>query len=163
MQHTSEFELRVDFPAQASAGHPPSGPRLTVLVDGVDVIGDATGQVGWSPGDILSADSPFLPSRPGDRIAIYRCACPAQGCPPQGCGVVAPMMRKIVGQLWWMDFRLYTGVFDGPRAMGDVPDVGERLPVPTLIFDDEQYRAEIARAIADTSWRDTDAAHRVSA
>ena len=33
------------------------------------------------------------------------------------------MMRKIVGQLWWMDFREYTGVFDRPRhATGEVPD-----------------------------------------
>ncbi|WP_328991138.1 hypothetical protein OG394_33285 [Kribbella sp. NBC_01245] len=149
MQHTSEFALRVDFPAQAPTGHPPSGPRLTVLVDGVDVIGAATGQVGWSPDVVLSDDSPFLPSRPGDRIAIYHCACPADGC-----GVVAPMMRKIVGQLWWMDFRSYTGVFDGPRAIAEIPpDAGERLQVPTLIFDDEQYRAEVARAIA--AWRDT--------
>jgi hypothetical protein len=149
MQHTSDFQLRVDYPAYLPNEHPAEGPRLTVLVDGVDVIGAATGHVGWHPDAVLSADSPFLPSRPGDRIAIYTCACPLSGC-----GVVAPMMRKIVGQLWWMDFREYTGVFDQPRPAGEVPDTGKRLPVPTLIFDDAQYRAEVARAVADESWRD---------
>jgi hypothetical protein len=48
----------------------------------------------------------------------------------------------------WVDFRDYTGGFDGPTAPdGDRPD-GRPWPIQDLHFDRGQYIAEVRRASA---------------
>jgi hypothetical protein len=82
---------------------------------------------------------------------VYRCSC---GEP--GCGVVAPIISEASGRVRWSDFRDYTGVFVEPEV-GDwtsheILASGDRLALPEIYFDSEQYRAEVARASADESW-----------
>ncbi|HZR53119.1 MAG TPA: hypothetical protein VFB06_26845 [Streptosporangiaceae bacterium] len=104
-----------------------------------------------------SNQSPLLPDDQGRRVAVYRCS-----CGEAGCGVIAPVIlpspdgRKVS----WVDFRDYTGVFDGPvRAGSGCPD-GTPWPFRDLHFDRGRYIAEIRRASADRSW---ETARRVTA
>jgi hypothetical protein len=128
-------------------------PVVTILVDGKDVLANArgTGFIGFDPAAILGADSPLLPSDSPRRVAVYRCSC---GEP--GCGVVAPIISEADGRIGWSDFRDYTGVFVEPEVDAwtteEILANGDRLGLPEIYFDSEQYRAEVARASADESW-----------
>ena len=60
----------------------------------------------------------------------------------------------------WVDFRDYTGVFDGPVLAGSGRPDGTPWPFRDLHFDRGHYIAEIRRASADRSW---ETARRVTA
>jgi hypothetical protein len=133
--------LRVD------PGDTEDWPVVTVLVDGVDVIGEAIGFQGFDPEDVLGADLALEPVEPPRRVAVDRCSC---GVP--GCGVAACVVAEEDGVVTWSDFRDFTGVYSRPVPdLGD-PDGGKALPVQDIRFDAGQYRAEVSRAAADRGW-----------
>jgi hypothetical protein len=138
------FGLRFDHPAD----QPEDYPVVTILIDGQDSLALARpGYQGFDPDDILGAESPLLPVKPGRRVAVYRCSC---GEP--GCGVIAPRItHRTDGHIIWTDFRDYTGVFAGP-TVADEPGGGDHIRQASLLFDAQQYTAEVARANADRSW-----------
>lgn len=129
----------------------PDWPVVNVLVDGRDPFAAAApGWRGFDPADILGPDSPLLPVDPGRRVAVYCCSC---GEP--GCGVIAPVIVASPDgrRVSWVDFRDYTGVFDGPVTdSDDDDDDGRPWDLPGLHFDRQQYVAEVMRASRDRSW-----------
>lgn len=135
--------LRID------AGDSPDWPRVTVLIDGEDIIGHATGFKGFDPDDLLAEDGPLLPQEPPRRVAIYRCS-----CGEAGCGVAACIVSEVDGFVRWQDFRDFIGVYCKPMVDEDPPG-GSRHGLPDLAFDGGQYRAEVARATADRGWETT--------
>lgn len=137
---------------RADPGTSADWPLLTVLVDGVDVIGAAVRFLGFDPDDILGGDQPLLPATPPRRVAVYRCSC---GEP--GCGVAACLVTASPGMVTWADFRDVTGVYNGPVADDDAvdddaPDEGAPLPIEDIHFAADQYHAEVSRAATDRRW-----------
>lgn len=130
----------------------PDWPVVRILVDTVDPFDVvAPGWQGFDPDDILGPSSPLLPTAKPRRVAVYRCSC---GEP--GCGVVAPIIERTADArlVLWHDFRDYVGLFSGPNVTyPDVEFVASRSwDVPRLVFDAEQYRAEVRRATQDRGW-----------
>ncbi len=140
VREVHQIDFRVD------AEESPEWPSVTVLVDGEDVIGRATGFKGFDPDDLFAADGALLPRDPPRRVAVYRCSC---GEP--GCGCAACQISEHDGAIVWRDFRDVVGVYWKPTVEPD-PTGGSRHPVPDLTFDATQYRQEVDRATADRSW-----------
>jgi hypothetical protein len=67
-----------------------------------------------------------------------------------GCASVAPVIRADGELIRWSDFRDFTGVFDGPTVKRD-PSGGKRLRLKDVVFDSEQYVAEVKRAGAEAA------------
>jgi hypothetical protein len=112
------LDLRVD------PGGGADWPVVTVLVDGADVIGDATGFQGFDPDMILGDDRPLVPLAPLRRVAVYRCSC---GEP--GCGVAAAVISTAGEVVTWTDFRDFTGVYGGSRSgTWSTPDARAATP-----------------------------------
>ncbi len=65
---------------------------------------------------------------------------------------MTPQIHRDGDEIVWSDARDYTGVFVGPRALGEVPPGRTRLAMPVLRFDADQYEAEVRRATNDRSW-----------
>jgi hypothetical protein len=55
------------------------------------------------------------------------------------------IVRRTDGRILWTHFRDYTGVFVGPIVDPD-PDAGVELGLPELVFEADQYAAEVHRA-----------------
>lgn len=125
-------------------------PDVAILVDGEDrFVRAGQGHFrGFDPRDMLGVASPLLPQSSSRRVAVYRCS-----CGEAGCGVIAPLIAEVDGKILWTDFRDYTGVFVGPTVEEDweLPE-GKELPLADIWFDAEQYRVEVERASADSSW-----------
>lgn len=138
------LDLRIDRPGNY--------PVVTVLIDGADLLTEIQdGFHGFDPAEMLGPESPLCPLTVRQRVAIYRCSCGIAGC-----GVIAPTIRRRDGDIVWADFRDYTGVFNGPTVdQLEVPG-GRRLDQPALVFDADQYLAEVRRAVADRSWESPD-------
>jgi hypothetical protein len=88
----------------------------------------------------------LLPASPERRVAIYRCT-----CGEAGCACVAPFICQAGMHVRWTDFRDFTGVYVEPAVESNPPG-GAALPLPELVFDADQYRAEVERATVDRSW-----------
>ncbi|RNI25128.1 hypothetical protein [Flexivirga caeni] len=131
-------------------GDNPDWPEMALRVDGKNPFETvAEGWRGFDPADILGGERPLLPVHIGRRVAVYRCSC---GVP--GCGVIAPWIERSPDgrRISWMDFRNYTGVFDGP-VRDDVDRFdGRAWGLPAIHFEAAQYEAEVCRAAADRSW-----------
>lgn len=128
----------------------PDWPVVSVLVDGRDPFAAvAPGWRGFDPAEILGPDSPLLPADRGRRVAVYCCS-----CRDPGDGVIAPAIFPSLDgrRVSWVDFRNYTGVFDGPVADSYDDDKGRPWDLPDLHFSREQYVAEVDRASRDRSW-----------
>jgi hypothetical protein len=128
----------------------PDWPVVQILVDGREAFVDRLPEwQGFDPADILGDRSPLLPEDLGRRVAVYRCSCGIAGC-----GVIAPVIMPSPDgrRVSWVDFRDYTGVFDGPTAPDSDRFEGRPWPIRDLDFDRSQYVAEIRRASADRSW-----------
>jgi hypothetical protein len=104
---------------------------------------------GFDPAEILGARSPLVPDDAGRRVAVYRCS-----CGEAGCGVIAPYIVASPHhtRISWVDFRDYTGVFNGPLAPRSDDYEGRPWDLPDLHFDRDQYLAEVRRATKDRSW-----------
>ena len=140
---TSELGFRVDVVGDIPS---PDWPSVTILVDGTDVIGRATGFQGFDPDDIFGRGSPLIPQDPPRRVAVYRCSC---GEP--GCGCAACVITQEGDIVRWSDFRDYTGVYARPLVQEN-PSEGTRQPVPDLEFEAAQYLKAVRRASEDRSW-----------
>ena len=151
---TAALELRVE--RYGTDGHP-DYPVVTVLIGGRETLArhGRRGYKGFSPTQILGAQSPLLPADSPRRVAVYGCCCGIARC-----GCVAPLISQRGDEVRWSDFRDFADVYDGPAAEAS-PLGGVPLPFPDLAFDARQYRAEIERACADRSWQTADwqAAH----
>jgi hypothetical protein len=90
------------------------------------------------------------PTIPPRRVAVYRCVC---GEP--GCGCVAVVIDDLGDRVRWSDARDYTGVYADPLTETD-PRGGSALGLPDVVFDREQYLAELRRAAGDRSWETAD-------
>ncbi|HZX09179.1 hypothetical protein [Kribbella sp.] len=126
----------------------PDWPVVTIRVNGSNPFaGVADEWQGFDPAEILGADAPLVPDDAGRRVAVYRCSC---GEP--GCGVIAPYIVPSPDhqRISWIDFRDYTGVFNGPLTA--TPTEGRPWNLPDLHFNRTQYLAEVRRATADRSW-----------
>lgn len=131
-------------------GNRPDWPVVQVLVDGREAfVDELPGWQGFDPADMLGDQSPLLPGDQGRRVAVYRCSCGIEGC-----GVIAPViMPSPEGRrVSWVDFRDYTGVFNGPTASDTGRFDGRPWPFRDLHFDRSQYLDEIMRASGDRSW-----------
>jgi hypothetical protein len=135
-----------------------SGTIVTILIDGVDVLGgdeDRYGGLGWSSVDVLTTDSPFLPTSEPRRVALYRC-----GCGNWEDGNVTALIFERDGLVHWTDIRSMGGAFRGPATLDSWVDPTRLadetyveahsqppLGVDDLTFDAVQYRTEIERAV----------------
>lgn len=138
--HLHRLELRVELDR-----HRPHWPTVKVLIDGQNSLG-LEGHEGFDPDKIFSNSNPLLPTVPPRRIAIYRCR-----CGEAGCSVIAPKIVESGNEIYWRDFRDFTGVYVNPDTNAD-PSGGTKHGIPDLKFDAEQYRAEVERAASDRSW-----------
>ena len=146
----NELRLEVVFPENGD-----DCPRVLILIDGEDRLSHAgrTDWVGFDPSEVFASKEVLLPGVVPCRVAVYQCSC---GEP--GCGSLAPVIESDGENLVrWTDFQDFTGVFDGPRLISDPEDEdpfsdGHPLAVDDLVFNRQQYEAEIVRAAADMSW-----------
>jgi len=121
---------------------------VIVLVDGEDILASEERFVPFDPWDLLGPDAPLLPPQAIPRVAIARC-----GCGNGGCWALAPIILERDDEVLWTDFGSFTGPYDAPLAAWE-PDLemATALDLLDLIFDAEQYHAEVRRASADYSW-----------
>ena len=146
----NELRLEVVFPENGD-----DRPRVLILVDGEDRLSHAGRRdwVGFDPLEVFASKEVLLPSDVPRRVAVYQCSC---GEP--GCGSLAPIIESDGENLVrWTDFQDFTGVFDGPNLFNDPEDDdpfsdGHPVAVDDLVFNRQQYEAEIVRAAADMSW-----------
>jgi hypothetical protein len=126
-----------------------NGGTVTILIDEQELFASVSDRSyeGFHPAQMLDPDAMvLLPVAPERRVAVYRC-----GCGIAGCGCIAPFVSQTGKHVRWTDFRDFTGVYDGP-AVDDNPAGGMALPLPDLVFDADQYRAEVERAAGDRWW-----------
>lgn len=140
----SELSFRVEVLGESPS---PDRPSVTILVDGEDVIGKATGLEGFDPGEIFGEGSPLIPQNPPRRVAVYRCSCGEAGCACAAC-----LISREGDVVRWSDFRDYVGVYVGPLLEDEDPGEGTRHRVPDLEFEAEQYLEAVRRATQDKSW-----------
>lgn len=109
--------------------------------------------VPFDPSKVFASREVLLPGDVPCRVAVYQCSC---GEP--GCGSLTPVIESDGKNLVrWTDFQDFTGVFDGPRLISDPEDEelfsdGHPQAVDDLVFNRQQYQAEVVRAAADMSW-----------
>lgn len=120
-------------------------PNVTVLVDGVDVIGAATDFIGFDPADLFDSGA-LVPEDVPRRVAVYRC-----NCGEAGCGCAAPIIERSGDLIRWHDFRDFVGVYVKPTIAVE-PDSGRSLPIADIEFDADDYLRAVADAAADRSW-----------
>ncbi|WP_125775809.1 hypothetical protein [Antribacter gilvus] len=131
-------------------------PVVTILVNGAEPFASThlSQGGGFPPTELLGEESPLLPlPHLGRRVAVITC-----GCGFGGCGVAAPVIQLSADgrRVSWIDFRDYVGVFVRPvyDGVGGLEDIdGQPLDVADVVFDAEQYLAEVRRASEDGSWR----------
>lgn len=137
---------------QYTATGNPDFPVVTILVNGTDPFASTFMRQGggFLPTELLGEESPLLPlPHVGRRVAVTTCECGFAGC-----GVAAPVIQLSADgrRVHWIDFRDYVGMFGGP-VYEDIEQVqGQPLEIPDLVFDAEQYLAEVRRASEDDSW-----------
>jgi hypothetical protein len=128
---------------------------VRLLVDGADILasGRRSGYSGYQPEQVLTEHSPLLPQIPPRRVGLYRCSCGEGG----DGNISAVVLEQVDGRISWTGFRGdYEGWFEDPIEDNEPPpDLGgwEPIPLPDLVFDGEQYRAEVRRAV-DAAQRD---------
>jgi hypothetical protein len=146
----NELRLKVVFPKNGD-----DYPSVSILIDGTDRLRYASraGWMGFDPSEVFASRDVLLPGDVPRRVAVYQCSC---GEP--GCGSLAPVIGSD-GESWvrWTDFQDFTAVFDGPVTLNNPEDEdpfseGTPVAVEDLVFDRQQYEAEIDRAMADVSW-----------
>ena len=100
------------------------------------------GLTGWPARLILRDDFPLLPAEPPRRVVVY-----TKVADPDG---IAPVISTDGSLVHWSGFRdiweADDSVFVGPGA-GSSP-----AAIPDLVFDAQQYTAEVRRATAAREW-----------
>jgi hypothetical protein len=138
----SELTIQVDDRTE----HGVMSVRL--LVDGADVLasGRRSGYSGYAPEQVLTESSPLLPRVPPRRVGLYRCSCGEGG----DGNISAVVSEQMDGRISWSGFRGDAeGWFEDPIDDEPPPDLADWEPIqlPDLVFDGEDYRAEVRRAV----------------
>jgi hypothetical protein len=146
----SRLELRVGYPAHDPD---PDFVGVTILVDGKDLLARA-GPRGpyrgpWPPA-LLGDESPLIPADPPRRISLY-----FEGTMHPDEGNITAIISDADRHVIWADFRECPAdaTIDPDGMMFDLhPATSTALRVPDLVFDREQYMAEVRRASAERDW-----------
>jgi hypothetical protein len=140
------------------AGYPPEVPdpdfvTLRLLVDGQETLtwaGSRGPYIGpWPPG-LLEADSDLLPDDPPRRVMLY-----FQGTPDPAESTITAVIRVNGDHVLWSDLHeslVNTGDFEEINLDRQTVD-SWALDIPDIMFDRQQYLAEVHRAIADREWQ----------
>lgn len=98
---------------------------------------------------LLESDAPLLPSNPPRRVALY-----SEGVPDSEESTIAAVIRVAEGHVIWSD--LLECLLDSGNSESIVldlhPERSTPIDVPDIIFDQDQYLAEVQRAITDREW-----------
>jgi hypothetical protein len=120
---------------------------VRLLVDGADILasGRRSGYSGYRPEQVLTESSPLLPQTPPRRVGLYRCSCGEGGCG----NISAVVSEQVDGRISWTGFRGdYEGCYEDPMdELSPKAVYAEPIPLPDLVFDGEDYRAEVGRAV----------------
>jgi hypothetical protein len=127
--------------------------RVKILFDGQEALTGAGLRgpfVGPSPPALLESDSPLLPADPPARVALYH-----EGTFDPDEGIITAIISVAEGHVIWADFRECPAdtALDPDEMIFELrPAQGSALSVPDLVFDQEQYLAEVRRAITEREW-----------
>lgn len=147
----SRLELRVGYPAHDPD---PDFVGVRILVDGKDLLA-RPGRYGpyrgpWPPA-LLGDESPLIPVDPPRRILLYM----ESTTPDPDNGNITAIISDADGHVVWADFRECRddAAIDQDGMVFDLhPAASTALGVPDLVFDREQYVAEVRRASAERDW-----------
>jgi len=127
--------------------------RLKILVDGQEVLTDAGPHRPYGgpwPPALLGSDSPLIPSDPPVRVSLY-----FEGSMDPDEGMITAIIRADERHVIWADFRecpADTAVEPDKMIFELRPARSTALSMLDLVFEREQYLAEVRRAIADREW-----------
>jgi hypothetical protein len=144
------LELRIGYPPEEPD---PGSVSLKILIDGQELLtraGPRGAYIGPWPGAVLTDDSPLLPASPPRRVLLY-----SEGADDPDESTVTAVISTARDQVTWTDFRecRAAAARDGDRMVfGLRPPGSTELSVPDIVFDREQYLAEVRRAIAAREW-----------
>ena len=143
------LDLRVGYPEDVAD---PDFVSVIILVDGRELLswaGSRGRYIGpWPPG-LLAADSDLIPADPPRRVMLY-----SQGVPDPAESIITAVIRIAGDRVIWYDLHeslVNTGDADVIDLDGDMVD-SRALDLPDIVFDREQYLAEVYRAIGDREW-----------
>jgi len=120
-------------------------PVARLMIDGEDALADVgKWRLGpWPAEQILTADAPLLPALPPRRVIVYA------GWPdPDG---LAPKIGRRDDVVVWSDFHTVFEISDAPLDFAEAYSWAP-VPVPDMLFDAQQYTAEVQRATAAREW-----------
>ena len=134
--------------------HDPDFPGVKILVDGQDLLAQP-GRYGpyrgpWPPA-LLGDESPFLPVDPPRRILLYM----ESTTPDPDNGSITAIISDADGYVVWADFRecpTDAAIDEDEMVFDHHPSRSTALSIPDLLFDREQYVAEVRRASAERDW-----------
>jgi hypothetical protein len=148
-QPVRRLEVRVGYPHQVPD---PEFLSLRLLIDGQELLTWAGSQgpyIGPWPPSVLDADCELFPADPPHRVMLY-----SQGTPDPAESTITAIIRAGGDQVIWGDLHesvVNTGDFDEIDL--DRHTVTSRaLDIPDIVFDRQQYLAEVHRAIAGREW-----------
>lgn len=130
-------------------GLPDYRPVVRILIDGRELLAGPRGDsedryYGSPPAALVDGDVPLLQGQWARRLVLYICGC---GVPADRC--IAPVIRASDGTVRWTDFRQ---CWDGPGIEPPVlelyPQASRPINIADLVFDHEQYFAEVQRVAA---------------
>jgi hypothetical protein len=121
-------------------------PLARLLIDGVDMLA-AHGRWGhrpWPAELILTDNFLLLPAEPSRRVVVY-----GEWPDPGG---LAPKITSDGDVVVWSDFHEVYETGDDPLDFSHAYDWSP-VDVPDLVFDAQQYTAEVHRATAAREWK----------
>jgi hypothetical protein len=127
--------------------------RVKILIDGEDILTDAgphSPYWGPSPLALLEPGSPLFPADPPARVFLY-----SEGAEDPEADVITAIISASGGHVIWTDFRecrADTAVDTDGMAFEARPAHSNPLSIPDFVFDQEQYLAEVRRAVTDREW-----------
>jgi hypothetical protein len=145
------LELGVGYPAHDSD---PDFVGVKILVDGQDLLA-RPGRYGpyrgpWPPA-LLGDQSRLLPADAPRRVSLY---CETSTPDPDN-GNITAIISNADRHVIWADFRecpADTAIDQDAMVFDLHPATSTALSIPDLVFDREQYMAEVRRASAEQEW-----------
>jgi len=132
----------------------PTFLSLKILIDGEEVLmwaGPDGPYIGLRASALLGEDSPLIPAEPPRRIALY-----SEGVPDPDESTITAVVSASDAHVVWSDFLeclVDSGDSDSDHTVVDLhPTRSRSIDVPDLIFDRQQYLAEVWRGIAAREW-----------
>jgi len=151
-QAIRRLDLTVGYPTDWPHDDP-EFPGVKILVDGHDLLTWA-GSHGpyrgpWPPA-LLEDESPLLPVGRPRRVSLY-----SEGTMEPDEGNITAVVAAAKQHVIWSDFRecpADTAVDASGMEFGLLPPGCSPVSVPDLVFDRDQYLAEVLRVIAERDW-----------